>query len=107
MDKLYHHVLATDPTIMDMLYARELAATVAACQEKPPGLTSQMWDSAQRCAFLFLYDGQWWDHLFLCLLLMQRRTPDMSPEEIAGRLELESLFMEELYGNWTEDGTPS
>lgn len=64
----------------------------------PPTLA----DTALRCADDFvrhsnLHD-KWTVYLFMCLALVQGRSHTMAKEEILLRLELESVFMELLYG---------
>jgi hypothetical protein len=98
MNHLYDYLVAEVPGVDDMLIARELAISVVVQEKKPPGLPTHMWKSAQECAENFLDDGLWYWHLFLCLLLVQRRTASMEDAEIIGRKELEDLLLFALFG---------
>lgn len=97
MNRLCHLILTEDPKVDDMLYARRLAIEVFNA-EKPVGLPSHMWEGARESAYDFLEYGNWLSHIFLCLILVQARRPDMKPPEILARLELERIAMNILFG---------
>lgn len=44
--------------------------------------------------------SSWTNYLLLCIMVVQGRSTDMSPEEIAGRVELEATIEQELFGEW-------
>lgn len=92
------------PTPQDREIAVQLAKDVTLVNAPPrpqrwiPSLPPTMWLSARQCAATFLLNGEWVDHLLLCLLLVQARCPEMEREEIELRLELESILMNLLWG---------
>lgn len=97
MDRLYHLIVSEEPCVLDMERAQELAVSVLGA-EKPKGLPSHMWQGAQECAINFLDESRWYWHLFLCLILVQKRTRDMPDEEVRARLEIENLLMTSIFG---------
>lgn len=98
---LFNLVVSDVPSDDDVIWATRLAVSVLKEGEKPSGLPRQMWLSAKECADSFLREGYWFHHLFLCLLLVQRRDNEMPTEEIIARKEIEEVLMYILFGSWT------